>query len=274
MGELTSIIEAIKPSIVVLKSGQNKSGTGFFVNSKGLFVTNKHTVKLSTYITIALNDGTEKHATVVLADNDVDFAFAIADIERSTPIPLANSSTIQEGQQVIAIGHPYGYDFTVSKGIVSCKDRIVKGIHYIQTDVPINPGNSGGPLIDINGAAIGINTWVVGDADNMSFAIPAASVKPILERIDQEFDSLMNMYYCPICGCLDREFITTKKAEYCRSCGAQKWDKSKEKEQALTGGVQSPAAQPVKAAMATCPHCKTQIAASAKFCSNCGQKLG
>ena len=139
MGELTSIIEAIKPSICVLKSGQNKSGTGFFLNEKGLFITNKHTVKLGTYLKIMLNDGTEKNATVVSADNDIDFAFAIADIEHTVPVKLADSTGVQEGQQVVAIGHPYGYDFTISKGIVSCKDREVKGIHYIQTDVPINP---------------------------------------------------------------------------------------------------------------------------------------
>jgi ribosomal protein L40E len=80
------------------------------------------------------------------------------------------------------------------------------------------------------------------------------------------------MYYCPICGYLDREFTNTKKAEYCRNCGAQKWDKTKEKEQMQTG-VTTAAAQPIKVAMATCPQCKTQIAASAKFCSNCGYKL-
>jgi serine protease Do len=271
MGELTTIIESIKPSICVLKSGQNKSGTGFFLNEKGLFMTNKHTVKLGTYLKIILNDGTEKNATVVSADNDVDFAFAIADVERSEPIPLGDSAAVQEGQQVIAIGHPYGYDFTISKGIVSCKDREVKGIHYIQTDVPINPGNSGGPLIDLEGKAVGINTWIVSGADNMSFAIPVNSIKLILERLERDFDKLPTMYYCPVCGCLDCDFITTPKAEYCRNCGAQKRDKSKEKEQVAND--QTPQPQPIKVAMATCPQCSAQIADSAKFCSNCGHKM-
>ena len=118
---------------------------------------------------------------------------------------------------------------------------------------------------------MGINTWIVSGADNMSFAIPVNSIKPILTRLEHDYDKLHAMYYCPICGCLDCEFIVTSKAEYCRNCGAQKRDKTKEKEQ--LDGAEAPQPQPIKVAIATCPHCKTQIAGSAKFCSNCGQKL-
>ena len=172
MDDLSAIIENLKKSIVIIKLSNGKSGTGFFVNDKGLLVTNKHIVQLSTFIRITLANDKELDATVVFSNNDYDFSFAAADIDNSLPIKLADSSALKEGKPVIAIGHPFGYDFTVSKGIISCKNRIVKGIDYIQTDVPINPGNSGGPLVNQKGEAVGMNTGVVNRADNMSFAVP------------------------------------------------------------------------------------------------------
>lgn len=269
MGELATVIENIKPSIVVLKSPKGKSGSGFFVNDKGLFITNKHTVGLETFVKVSLHNKGEIDATVVLADNDIDFAFAIAGVKESTPMVLADSDNVQEGQQVVAIGHPFGYDFTISKGIVSSKNRVVKGIKYIQTDVPINPGNSGGPLIDMQGGVVGINTWVVSGADNMSFAIPINSIREILNELNDRFDSLLTMYYCPICGCLDCNFIQTPKAEYCKNCGARKFEKKKPEEK----DSEKQQAQPVKVAMVTCPQCQAPNEGTSNFCKNCGNKL-
>lgn len=269
MNDIPSIIESIKPSIVVLKLPNEGRGSGFFVNDKGLFITNKHTVALDTFVTTKLYNNQEVESIVVYADNDIDFAFCLAGVNESTPLHLADSDSIKEGEPVVAIGHPYGYDFTVSQGIISCKKRAVKGINYIQTDVPINPGNSGGPLINMHGETIGINTWVVGEADNMSFAIPINSIKEILNYLNSLHNQLPSMYYCPICGYLSDKFIRTSKAEYCINCGAKRIEKKKNTdEQSVETSVQK-----VKVAMKVCPRCKISNDASANFCKNCGFKF-
>jgi serine protease Do len=269
MDDLSMIIEDLKKSIVIIKLSNGTSGTGFFLNGKGLLVTNKHIVQLSTFIRIKLVNDREVDAAVVFSNNDYDFSFAIADVENSVPLKLADSSALKEGKQVIAIGHPYGYDFTVSKGIISCKNRIVKGIYYVQTDVPINPGNSGGPLVNLKGEAVGMNTWVVGGADNMSFAVPINALKKTLDILNRDFDKLLSMYYCPICGFLNDDFIKTFKAEYCMNCGVQKMEKKKEKE------IKAVDAQPqvVNVSMTNCPKCRTANDSSSNFCKNCGYRL-
>jgi len=198
MSDIASVIDQVKESIIVIKSANNKTGSGFFVNDQGLLITNKHTVELNTFARLTLCDGKEAETTVVMADYDIDYAFAIVSVGKTKVLTLMNSDRIKEGEQVYAIGHPYSYDFTVSKGIISCKNRVVKGINYIQTDVPINPGNSGGPLINSQGEVVGINTWVVGDADNMSFAIPVNTVKNSIGLLNAKFDKLLAMYSCPI----------------------------------------------------------------------------
>lgn len=269
MDDISSIIEAIKESMVVIKIPNEGRGSGFFVNDKGLFITNKHTVELDTFIKIRLYNEKEAESIVVYADNDVDFAFCLADVNQSRPIPLGDSNTVKEGEPVLAVGHPYGYDFTVSKGIISCKKRNVKGINYIQTDVPINPGNSGGPLINIRGEAVGINTWVIGEADNMSFAIPINTIKGVLNYLNSVHPKLTEMYYCPICGYLSGEFIKTSKAEYCKNCGTKRLEKKKQPESEST----EQSVQKVKVGLKVCPKCKTSNDSSANFCKNCGHKF-
>ncbi len=269
MADLPEIIEATKKSIAVVKLPTGQCSSAFFVNDKGLFATNKHSVALYSYVKVILQDGKEIEGTVVYADNDIDYAFITTNIQNSPLIPLADSDLIKEGEQVIAIGHPYGYDFTVSKGIISCKNRIVKGIKYIQTDVAINPGNSGGPLINNQGEAIGINSWIVDKAENMSFAIPANSIKKMLKTLNENYSQLPNLYYCPVCGYSDTQFIKTTKAEYCKNCGTQKFEKNKAEELKLP----QEQAQPVKVAAVVCPKCKETNDASSNFCKNCGYKM-
>lgn len=206
---------------------------------------------------------------MVYADNDIDYASLVVDVPSSRPLVPADSDQIKEGEAVIAIGHPYGHDFTVSKGIVSCKNRVVKGIRYIQTDVPINPGNSGGPLINSRGEVIGINSWVVGEADNMSFAVPINSIKQDLAGALQVRDRLLTMYYCPICGYLCAEFQKTKKGEYCPNCGTRRWEKKKPEPAAEA----QPSAAAVKVGMIMCPKCRTANETGSNFCQNCGVKI-
>lgn len=268
MGSIPEIIDSIKESIIVIKINNVETGTGFFVNEKGLFLTNKHTIGINRYANIILHNSREIQARIIRSDNDIDFAFGLSEIPNNSYLKFSDSSLIKEGEEVFAIGHPYGYEFTLSRGIVSCKERIVRGIKYIQTDVPINPGNSGGPLINSEGNVIGIITWIVGEAENMSFAIPSNSVKEIFNHLSQNFEQIINMYYCPICGSLNDKLIKTKNYEYCPNCGTRRIDiNGKSKPENKTN------AKDTKASSLLCPNCKSPIDEFTNFCKICGYKI-
>ena len=269
MNDLTKVLEDIKQTIVVIKFPDGRRGSGFFINEKGLLITNKHIVELNTYFKMNLHNGDELEGQVVYSDNDLDVAFAIASTNNAMFAHLGNSELIKEGQQVIAIGHPYGYDFSISRGIISCKNRIVKSINYIQIDVAINPGNSGGPLITIDGDVIGMNTWAVQDAENMGFAVPTQSFLPIIGTLNTNFDKLLSMYYCPVCGYLSGMMGKTSKGEYCKNCGTAKRQKKKDDE------LQPKAAPPqsVNVGSLICQKCKTSNDTSSFYCKKCGYKI-
>jgi serine protease Do len=172
------------------------SGSGFVVNSKGIIVTNKHVVadKNAEY-TVLHNDG-RKFKAEVLARDPIDDVAIIKIMARDLPcLDLGNSSAVEFGQPVLAIGNALGlFKNTVSSGIISGLSRSIQAAAdprlplqemrgLIQTDAAINPGNSGGPLIDIEGKVVGINTAVVFGAQNLSFAIPINSAKKDLEDL-------------------------------------------------------------------------------------------
>jgi len=269
MNDLPKVIEDIKKTIVVIKFPDGRRGSGFFVNNKGLLITNKHIVELNTYFKMNLYNGEEVEGQVVYSDNDIDIALAVAKTQNTIPARLGNSEIIREGDQVMAIGHPYGYDFSISRGIVSCKNRVVKSINYIQIDVAINPGNSGGPLILYTGEVIGMNTWAVQDAENMGFSVPAHSFIPVITTLNTNFDKLLSMYYCPVCGYLTSIMAKTIKGEYCKNCGTAKREKKREEE------LQPPAAPPqaVNVSSVVCQKCKTMNDTTSFYCKKCGNKI-
>jgi serine protease Do len=174
------------------------AGSGFIVTEEGHIVTNKHVVgETNADYTVIFNNGEEVEAEVLARDPILDIAFLkinTGDVGQEVkPIDLADSDQIQVGQEAIAIGNSLGqFSNTVSKGIVSGLGReIVAGgllspretlSNLIQTDASINPGNSGGPLLDIAGNVIGVNV-AKAEAENIGFAIPINSVKPILNSV-------------------------------------------------------------------------------------------
>ncbi len=189
---------------VFLTDGVNKMGigSGLIVSEKGYILTNEHVSgsKGSTcYIT--MEDGKQYNAVVAWSDTDLDLSILRVNMKFIDVAILGDSDSVLVGDVVYAIGNPIGFEFqkTVTSGIVSATNRALvfkendKDIYYsnlIQTDATINPGNSGGPLININGAVIGINTVKITSADGMGFAIPINVVKPIIERFenDGQFD--------------------------------------------------------------------------------------
>src|SRR3989338_5943037 len=171
------------------------AGTGFIISADGLILTNKHVVSdTAAEYTVFLNDGTKVPAKVLARDPFQDLAVVKIEKENLRVLPFADSSAVDIGQGVIAIGNALGeFRNTVSVGIVSGLGRTVAakggdiGIEnldeLIQTDAAINPGNSGGPLLNLHGEVIGINTAMASDAQNIGFAIPVNKAKRDIENV-------------------------------------------------------------------------------------------
>jgi serine protease Do len=190
-------VQKVKPSVVAVKvnkevaPGRSKElvGTGLIVDERGYVITNRHVIAGGSRVVVRLVDDTDLPAQVVASDPTTDLA--ILKVKAAKPLqaqPLGSAADLQEGEDVIAVGHPYGYSYTVSKGIVSALGRKVAMptgttlTGLIQTDASINPGNSGGPLLNIHGAVIGINVALREDAQGIAFAIPSETVRWMLSK--------------------------------------------------------------------------------------------
>ena len=157
----------------------NGMGTGILIDHRGYIVTNHHVVEDVSLLRIRLADGVTRNAQVVARAPEVDLALLKIDVPKTLSImPLGTSQDLMVGETVLAIGNAYGYEHTVSMGIVSAIKRDVslnKEMSYkqlIQTDASINPGNSGGPLVNIHGELVGVNVAIRAGAQGIGFAIP------------------------------------------------------------------------------------------------------
>lgn len=162
------------------------SGSGSIIDKLGYVLTNVHVIKNASKIYVSLSDGTQYEAHIVGQDADSDLAVIKFNPPQGTElqtIPFGDSTKLKVGQKVIAIGNPYGFDRTMTTGIISALGRPIKDSstnriirNMIQTDTAINPGNSGGPLLDTNGNMIGINTIIYsnsGSSAGIGFSVPA-----------------------------------------------------------------------------------------------------
>ena len=169
-------------------------GSGVIVSEKGYILTNAHVVDAADEIEVALADARRAKARVVGSDPDTDLAVLKIELPKLPAITFGQSDQARVGDVVLAIGNPFGVGQTVTLGIVSAVGRSQLGINtfenFIQTDAAINPGNSGGALVDVNGNLIGVNTAIYsrtpgGALLGIGFAIPASTVKQVLEQILQ-----------------------------------------------------------------------------------------
>jgi serine protease Do len=179
-------------------NGQNSAdtpseslGSGFIVSSDGYILTNAHVVDGANIVTVKTTDKREYRAKVIGADKQSDVAVLKIDAKNLPTVKIGDPNGSKVGQWVVAIGSPYGFDNTVTSGIISAKSRSLPNENYtpfIQTDVPVNPGNSGGPLFNLQGEVIGINSMIysqTGGFQGLSFAIPineAIKVKDALVK--------------------------------------------------------------------------------------------
>ena len=165
-------------------------GSGVIVSPDGYILTNNHVVEGADEIEVVLNDSRRARGKVIGTDPDTDLAILKVALDRLPVIALGNSDALQVGDQVLAIGNPFGVGQTVTGGIVSALGRNQLGINtfenFIQTDAAINPGNSGGALVDVKGNLMGINTAIYsrsGGSMGIGFAIPVSTAKLVLEGI-------------------------------------------------------------------------------------------
>ena len=167
----------------------NSLGSGFIIDSDGYVVTNHHVIKDADEIIVRLKDRRELKATVVGSDARSDIALLKVEADNLPVVNIGSSSDLKVGSWVMAIGSPFGFDHSVSVGVISALGRTLPSesyVPFIQTDVAINPGNSGGPLFNLDGEVIGINSQIysrTGGFMGLSFAIPIDVAKGIVEQL-------------------------------------------------------------------------------------------
>ena len=193
---VVSVVDTVGPSVVSIgvnargrRPETRGAGSGVIISSDGYVLTNSHVVHGAGALEVSLTDGRRFNASLLGEDPATDLAVVQVDAPALPAARLGQSATLRAGQLVIAIGNPFGFQSTVSAGVVSAIGRSLRSTtgrlidDIIQTDVALNPGNSGGPLVDSRGRVVGINTAVFAMAQGISFAVPidtATSVVPQL----------------------------------------------------------------------------------------------
>tara|TARA_B100001063_G_scaffold91808_1_gene85415 strand:- start:1221 stop:2669 length:1449 start_codon:yes stop_codon:yes gene_type:complete len=174
------------------KPEKSSLGSGFIISNDGYILTNNHVVKDADEIIVRLSDRRELVAQLIGADERSDLALLKVEAEGLPEVELGNSDKLKVGEWVLAIGSPFGFDYSVTAGIVSAKGRSLPNesyVPFIQTDVAINPGNSGGPLFNLKGEVVGINSQIYtrsGGFMGVSFAIPISVAVNVAEQLKEK----------------------------------------------------------------------------------------
>ena len=182
-------VEIVGPAVVRLDVADQGSGSGFLFADDGLLITNSHVVRGATHVGVTFADGQKARAEVLGDDPDTDLAVVRVAGNRLPFVALGDSSTVHVGQIAIAIGNPFGFDCTVTAGVVSALGRSLRARSgrlmddVLQTDAALNPGNSGGPLVTSKGDVIGVNTAMIMPAQGLSFAIASNTVRFVVSRL-------------------------------------------------------------------------------------------
>ena len=184
--------DADAPATMAPEEPETQNGSGFILSQDGYILTNQHVIDGAAQIFVRLADGRELKARVTGSDQTGDIALLKIDADHLKPVVIGNSDAVKPGQWAVAIGSPFGFDHSVTAGVISAKGRALPGdddqryVPFLQTDVAINPGSSGGPLFNTQGQVIGINAQILtetGGYNGMSFAIPINYAMQVVEQL-------------------------------------------------------------------------------------------
>lgn len=213
-----SIIESYRKSVIQIATPYS-TGTGFYLSDFDLIVTNEHVIRDNNEVIID-GEGLDKQLVkICFIDQKYDLAFLEVPKHHSmSSVPLANSNfNLSEGDEIIAIGHPFGLKYTATKGIISNSEHDDMGVSYLQHDAALNPGNSGGPLISSKGEVVGVNTFVVRNGNNIGFSLPVQYLLNAL--LDFKKGEGIPAVRCN--SCLHIVFENTVQGQYCHHCGSR-----------------------------------------------------
>ncbi len=193
-----AVVSKVGPAVVSIQVGQPTrqerqqrvgAGSGVVITPDGYILTNSHVVHAARELTIVFSDGTDSQASVIGDDPATDLAVIRCERNDLKYASFGNSSNLRVGQLAIAVGNPFGFQSTVSTGVVSALGRALRSQdgrlieNIIQHTAPLNPGNSGGPLLDSQGRIVGINTAIIAMAQGIGFSIPSNTAKWVLPQL-------------------------------------------------------------------------------------------
>jgi S1-C subfamily serine protease len=195
---VTGVVDLVAPAVVKLevvhpqrrgRDSAGGSGSGFVFSEEGLVLTNAHVVAGAAGITVVLPDGRRCSGSTIGVDEDTDLAVVKISADHLASIRLGTARVLRQGQLVVAIGNPFGFQHTVTAGVVSATGRSLRARTgrlmggLIQTDAALNPGNSGGPLLNSAGEVVGVNTAVILPAQGISFAVSADTAHLVIPQL-------------------------------------------------------------------------------------------
>lgn len=193
-----TVVDAVGPAVVSISTGRRSqdagpegggAGSGVIIAPDGYVLTNDHVVHGSKQLVVSLTNGTTHEAAIVGTDPATDLAVIRADSANLPFATLGESASLRVGQLVIAIGNPFGFQSTVSTGVVSALGRALRSRegrlieNIIQHTAPLNPGNSGGPLVDSRGRIVGLNTAIILGAQGIGFSVPSDTAKWVVSQL-------------------------------------------------------------------------------------------
>lgn len=214
---MKEIIELFRNVVIQIATPYSK-GTGFYIKEQHLIITNEHIVRGSREVVIDSPHFKRQMAKVIFIDAQHDLAFLSAPLDVNIPaVEFGTAKEVKEGDTIIAIGHPFGLEYSTTQGIISSTIHRQNDIQYFQHDAALNPGNSGGPLLDTGGNIIGVNTFVIRDGDNIGFSLPINYLKQTIN----EYQLGQGKIGIRCSSCSNMVFEKPKTQKYCPHCGSK-----------------------------------------------------